>query len=251
MRSYLSTVLVALMLLVPGCASRIHRQPVPEEDRIRSIRLMLNGDQLIKEGKDHLALASYIEASTLDPYNETIFNKLAIAYSRILMFEQAQAAVLRATRLNPDYPFAYNTQGIVFLASDQPRRALASFKKAIRLRKIPLFYINLGNAYIRLDEFDSARESFVQALRLDPNAFNLEDSIQVETKGKEQDPERFYRLATLFGEMGARESTLEYLGKALSNGFRDAERLGNEPAFNFLRNDESFLRLLGAWGMQP
>ena len=38
---------------------------------------MFEGDVLIKDGKDHLALLKYLESSTLNPYSQYCFSKLA------------------------------------------------------------------------------------------------------------------------------------------------------------------------------
>ena len=204
---------------------------------------------LLREEKDHLALKTYVEASTLNPYDEVIFNKLAIAYSRILMFQEAEAAVERAIRLNPKYAYAYNTRGIAALAQSRLKKAVQSFRKAIDINPQPLFYFNLGTTYLQMDRFKEGRAAFQKALALDPDVFAMEDSIQVETRGSQNSSERYFRLAVIFAEFGAKEACLDYLAKAFNNGFRSSSRLKSEPAFDQFRSDEDFRRLIQLYGM--
>lgn len=227
----------------------IEKSPVSEEDRTRAHRLLLEGDQLIREHKDHLALRTYVEASTLNPYDEVVFNKLSIAYSRLLMFRESEVAIERSLRLNPKYAYAHNTKGIAALAQDQLKKAAKSFRRAIDLNPQPLFYFNLGTTYLQMDKYEEGRLAFQKALELNPNVFEMEGSIQVETRAGEPNADRLFKLAAVFAELGAKEACLDNLSKAFNNGFKDRDRLNSEPAFAQLRSDPDFIRLIELYGM--
>ena len=234
------------------CASRINKQSVSRTDQIKAHRYTVDGDQLLKSGKDHLALLSYLEASTLDPYNEVIFNKLAIAYARLTRFGQAKRASDRAIRLEPKYSFAYNTRGIIFLGLQQVATAVKAFEKAIVLAPDkPAFYINLGSAQMKLERFNDARWSFQKALNLDPEAFQLDDTLEVAAVHSESKPkpETNYQMAKLFAELGDKQTCLRYLAKALEDGFRDRRRLATDNAFAALLEDAEFISLVNSYGM--
>jgi Tfp pilus assembly protein PilF len=238
-----------LILLAAGCTTAIPRTPVSQEDKAKAHRLILDGDKLLREGKDHLALSTYVEASTLDPYNELAFNKLAVAYSTLGMFREAGRAVDRAIRLEPEYSFAFNTRGIVQLANEDSKGAVKSFRKAISLDPQPLFHVNLGAAYLHRNNYSSAREAFVKAIALDPDVFRMEGAVEVATISKNADPEKHYSMALLFAQLKAKDPCLEYLSRALSGGLQEADRVKEEQAFDFLQEDEDFLQLVGTYGI--
>ncbi|MFQ5738043.1 MAG: tetratricopeptide repeat protein [Acidobacteriota bacterium] len=244
------TAFLALIFL-PTCASRINKEPIAREDATRALRVMMEGDRLLKAEKDHLALLRYVEASTLNPYSEIIFNKLAVAYARLLRFDQAKKAVDRAVRLNPDYASAQNTRGIIFLALQNRKKAIGSFKRAIHLNPAkPSFYVNLGTAYLHRGNYEEARQAFLKARELDPEVFGKEGKIRVSTGPATDSPEQYYQMAKLFAELGDKESSLNYLSKAFSCGFQDQSRLMSESAFEKFKQDTDFIRLIQSWGLQ-
>ncbi len=251
MRFKPALVLLLATSCLAGCASRIKKLPVPPEQRIQARQAMIEGDQLMREGKDHLALLRYVEASTLDPFNEVVFNKVAVGYSRLLRFDLAKKAIDRAVRLNPDYAYGHNTRGIIFLATQDLGQAIESFQRAIQ--HIPgkaAFHVNLGNAYLQKGRFEKGRQELLTAVALDPRVFEYKGVIQVASLRAEPTPEHSYQMAKLFAELGDRETALHYLRKAFVAGFRDAARLRKEPAFKRLLQDPEFVDLTNGYGLQ-
>lgn len=245
-------IVLLLVLLLPACAAaRIEKLPVSPEDAAQARRLSLEGDRLLRQGKDHLALVSYVEASTLDPYNEVIFNKLAIGYSRLLMFDQAKRAIKRSIRLNPDYAFGYNTEGIIALAVQRPSDAVKGFRKAIELRPDKAaFHINLGNAYLRLGKYQEGKAAFLKAVELDPNAFKTRGTVQIATVSETPDVEYYFQMARLNAELEDSESAVYYLEKALSAGFKEFQRITEDPIFEGLKENFEFIQLMNDYGIQ-
>ncbi len=212
---------------------------------------MLEGSRLLREGKDHLALVRFVESSTLDPYNALTFNKMAITYSRLARFPQAQKAVTRALRLYPEYANAHNTRGILHLANHRYGKAARSFREAIRLDSTSaVFQLNLGTALLNQGDYRAGRVAYQRALQLDPEVFDLEGVIQVATSDPQPAPEKFFQMSVLFAELGDADTCLYYLGKALADGFRDWERLTREPALSGLREESAFVNLLASYGLQ-
>jgi tetratricopeptide (TPR) repeat protein len=212
---------------------------------------MAEGDQMLIEGSEHFALLKYLEASRLNPYHEVIFNKLALTYSRLRQFRQADEAVKRAIRLEPEYPFAHNTRGIIFLATLLNRKAIQSFKEAIRLRPDEgSFYLNLGHAYIRDGEYEEGMRTYQKALEVDPEIFQRTDVVELAYEFDDAaNPEKFYQMARIFAELGDKDTSLGYLGQALSTGFSDSERLMSEAAFEKFRQDDEFIKLIDSYGL--
>ena len=245
----LTTVVV---LAACGGPERIVKLPVPREDVLHSYRLMAEGDEMAVAGQSHFALLKYLESSRLNPYNEIIFNKLAIAYSRLQQFPQAEKAVERAIRLEPGYASAHNTIGIVYLANLSNKRAIRSFQEAIRLMPEEAnFHVNLGQAYLREEKYQEGLRTFQKALELDPHILDNANVIELTPQSTEVvTEERLYQMARVFAELGNKESCLDYLGKALSAGFSDGRRLLNDTAFEKFFEDEEFLDLIALYGVE-
>jgi tetratricopeptide (TPR) repeat protein len=248
-RALLSTVVV---LAACGGPERIVKLPVPREDVLHSYRLMAEGDEMAGAGQSHFALLKYLDASRLNPYNEIIFNKLAIAYSRLQQFPQAEEAVERAIRLEPGYASAHNTIGIVYLANLSNKRAIRSFQEAIRLMPEEAnFHVNLGQAYLREEKYQEGLRTYQKALELDPHILDNADVIELTPQSAEVvTAERLYQMARVFAELGNRQSCLEYLGKALSAGFSDGRRLLSDTAFEKFFEDEEFIDLIALYGVE-
>ncbi len=239
-------------VLLSSCAQRtIQKLPVPRAQEIQAIRLVAEGDQLLREQKDHLAMLKYLEASQLNPYYEVIFNKLAVTYAKLQMLYQARQAVNRALALNRNYAFAYNTRGIIDLAERRPKQAIAAFERAIRLAPgEPNFYLNYAAALVYFDRLKEAVEAYRQALRLDPDILRGPYvELNFPSEGELDDPGRYFRHALVFAELGDVEQCLRYLEKAWSAGFTDFGRL-KEPVFQKLREDARFQRFLEERGIR-
>ena len=192
-----------------------------------------------------------MEAANLNPYHEVIFNKLGIAYSRLLMYPQAERAVERSVALNPSYPFAYNTLGIIRLAQKDVKGAVRHLRKAIGLSpRIASFHVNLGHSYMQANEFEKARQAYLAALALDPKIFAKREIIKLPYPAQETaDPERHYQMARFFAETGDTDTCLAHFGKALAAGFIDAQRLMADKAFGSMLDNEDFVRLAESYGL--
>ena len=245
-------VLIVLTGSLLACGpSRINKLPIPRERVLKAYRLMAEADRMLKEGKDHLAILKYIEATRLNPYHEMIFNKLAVAYCRIGRYPQAKTAATRSIRLQPNYAAAHNTLGIVAMSARQSKKAIRHFKKGIALDPDRShLYLNLGYGQLMQGRYDLARQAYQEALALDPEVFERKTGTRLTFP----DPITFdvdlnYDMARLFAEFGDRDSCLQYLDKALEAGFPDQKRLAEEPAFDQLRQSKDFIDLLGRYGL--
>lgn len=224
----------------------IKKLPISRTDQIRAIRLLAEGDILLRERKDHLAMLKYVEASDANPYHEAVFNKLAVAYLRLRMHSQAEAAIDRAIRLQSDYAYAYNTRGILKLNQELPKDALKSFRKAISIdSSVATFYINLGYCHIQLSQPREARKAYGTALKMNPDLFSDEDVMYLSHSGTtQQSPEKYFELAKVFAELDNLDYTLKYLGQAFATGFSDSTRILMEDSFRRFHSNEKFKRFL-------
>lgn len=214
---------------------------------------MHEGDQLLREGKDHLAMLKYLEASRANPYHEAIFNKLGIAYSRLQMFPQAENAVNRSIGLNRSYPYAHNTRGIVELSKSNYRGAIRFFSRAIELKPtVANFYLNLGYSLVQDGKFEEGLTAYQKGLDLQPEVLDQAAFIEIShavNAEKDLRPRRLFDMARLFARLGQLERCIEYLGRAISAGFTDIESIYREEDFRQVRDTEEFERFMTQAGL--
>lgn len=71
-------------------------------------------------------------------------------------------------------------------------------------------------------------------------------SLEVAAEITPEDPDIWYQLAVAYGRKGTRKRALEMLKRAIGAGWNDRSRLAADPAFDSVRNEEGFQRLLAS-----
>ena len=124
----------------------------------------------------------------------------ALVYTRLERYGDALEDLNKALEQQPHFPQAYAARGSVYLALGRPASAVEDFKKAIRLGLTddPTLYINLGQAYFKLDLYDLAEQNFQKALDLDP-----------------ENPAALFNLGSLYLKKGDDEQALDYFNRTL------------------------------------
>jgi len=205
----------------------------------------------MSRGETYAALIKYLEASKLNPNSEIIFNKVAIAYTKLNYYDRATEAAMRSLGLNRKYAFGYNTLGTIQLVQHKARAAIRNFRRAISLNdRVAFFYLNLGNAYLEQKKGDSAMKAFHEALSIDPLVMSRQAGVGVQaTSAQFNDAKRDYYLARVFAERGQDDLALELLKRAFANGFTDLERIMKDKEFDRLRGSKEFKELLEEYGL--
>jgi tetratricopeptide (TPR) repeat protein len=245
MKPRTAMILVAAACFFVACGPKaIKKRSVSPEARLEAIRLMGEGDDLFSEGKEHLAMLKYFEATRVNPYEEVAFNRLAIAQSRLGRYYQARRSVDRAIGLNREYARAYNTRGILYLVENDLKDASRSFRKAISIKPdVPGFYVNLGFTEVRRGNLDEAITAYEKANELQPDVFEKQDSLELDLGGP-VDPASYYQLGLVFAKLGKLDLTIWYLEKAILAGFDDYETLASEPVLMPYKEEQAYQSFL-------
>lgn len=138
---------------------------------------------LLKEGKVPDAIKHFRRATELEPENSMIHYRLGMAVLRDGDATAAEAAFHRALALTPDQPLADAKLGVIRLQQGKSQEAARHFQKALAAWKKfflagnkleadsvgePEVYNNLGIALSQLSRSVEARNSFKEAVRLEP-----------------------------------------------------------------------------------
>ena len=202
------------------------------------------GDILMARKMYREAIEAFAEGNPKDP---VLRNKTGIAYHQLLQLDKAQKCYEQAIKLRKDYHEAINNLGTVYYARKSYRKAISQYKKAIKLAPDQAsVHSNLGTAYFARNKVELALESFRTALELDPDVFEHHSSYGVMLQERNvADRAKFhYSMATLYATQGRNELAIQYLRKALEEGFKEKKKMVEEPAFATLRELPEFKLLL-------
>ena len=138
------------------------------------------------------AEAALKKASELDPRSDAPLSQLAVIYLRTNRFQEASDTLKKITDLDPKNAQAFVNRGFALNRLDKPAEAVESFKRAISLNpKQPLAWYNLGLSYMALKQYDSAISAFQQMTGLVPDDADswiwLSNAYQQKGMSKEAD----------------------------------------------------------------
>ena len=190
------------------------------------------------------AIDVFREDKSKDP---VIFNKIGIAYHQMQQLDSARKYYEQAIRVKPDYAEAINNLGTVYYARKSFGRAIRYYRRALKYTpKSASIYSNLGTAYFARKKYKEAMETYQTALKLDPNVFENHGSygVLLEERSVEERAKFHFQLAKLYAQAGRNELALQYLRKALEEGFKEKKKIEEDPDFQAMRDLPEFKELL-------
>ena len=125
--------------------------------------------------------------------------------------------------------------------------AVKQYRKAIALDDSSAsFYSNLGAALFSKREFEPAVQAYQQAMQIDPDVFERSShgGVQAQLPSPDDRAHYDYTVARLYAKMGLPERSLEYLRKAMEEGYKDFKNVYKDSEFAVLRKDKRFTELV-------
>lgn len=149
-------------MLLSSCAA-------VEKDRLRAEALLASGTQSLSVGNYPAALRDLLAAARYDPKHAVIQNNLGTAYFVRDRFELAEKHYARAIALNGKYTEARNNRGralIELFRYDEATRELEKVLEDLTYPAPEKAWFNIGLAYFRRGNFNTSKDKFAEALRL-------------------------------------------------------------------------------------
>jgi len=190
------------------------------------------------------AVETYREAGT---DSAVIQNKMGIAYHQMLELDLARKSYERSIKLNPKYPEAINNLGTIYYARKSYRKAVSQYHRALKLSPSSAsIYSNLGTAEFARKKYKEAMEAYDKALQLDPEVFERRSAngVLLQERSVQERAKFHFFLARTYAKAGDLERTLLYVRKALEEGFKERDKLRDDPAFAKLQENADFQQLL-------
>ena len=150
-------------------------------------------------------------------------------------------------RLDPKLASAYNNRGVILYEEKKYGAAVKEYRRAIAIDSTSAsFFSNLGAALFAKKEFEKAIVAYQHAVQLDPDVFERTSRGGVQAQlPSPQDRARYdYTVAKLYAKMGFFDRSLEYLKKALGEGYKDFKNVYKDSEFAELRKDKRFTELV-------
>jgi tetratricopeptide (TPR) repeat protein len=210
--------------------------------------LEVRGDEL-REEKDYIDAIDYFRAAIKKEPKAVLYNKLGICELQIARERDAQKDFEKARKIQKDYAEAWNNLGVAFYMQKKYGKAIKNYAKAIELQPYSAsFHSNLGTAYFSKKEFQSASVEYQKALQLDPDIFERMGRTGVAARmSSPEDRAHFsYVVARMYAQTGNYDRSLQFLRRAMEDGYKDLKDVYNDEEFAGLRKDPRFAELMNS-----
>mgnify|MGYP002401749565 CR=1 FL=1 len=221
--------------------------PLPAPPVATPVTVEERADIAMARKRYDLALDLLHDEALRQPQNAMLWNKIGIAYHQLNQLSEAQKAYRHALKLNSRMSEATNNLGAVYFAERKDGKAAKQFKKAIKLqRNIAAYYANLGAVEFNRNHLDAARDSYLQALRLDPAALDAGGHGGTVVKFQDlHDPARYhYLLARLYCSLGRVTDAMHQFRQAQELHYAHLDASLKDAAFAPLRKLPEFQQLM-------
>jgi tetratricopeptide (TPR) repeat protein len=221
----------------PPAADATPAQLEQQADNLRADKLFLD------------ALDYYHAALNRKQNDARLLNKIGITELLMQRFKEARKSFERSIRADRKYADAYNNLGVIYYETRKYANAVKQYEKAIQIdHDSASFYNNLGAAYFSKRQFDPAVAAYQHALDLDPDVFTRTSrgGVQAQLPSPEDRARYDYTVAKLYAKMGLSDQSLEYLRKAMENGYKDLKNVYKDTEFAQLRKSPKFTELMAS-----
>jgi tetratricopeptide (TPR) repeat protein len=244
--------LVVACLVISMSALAQESAPAPAA-RVEPPSPTATSEQLVERAevlhaqKAYLDAVDYYRAALKKENSAVTWNKMGITLLQMGRDDEARKSFDKAVKLDKTYPDAINNLGVISYKRKKYSNAIKQYKKAISLREtMASFHSNLGAAYFSKKELSRAVGEYQRAFQLDPTVFEHNSKIGVVAQMSSPDDraQYSYLLAKMFAESGDMDRSLDYLRKAMEDGYKSIEDVYKDREFAGVRKDPRFGELM-------
>lgn len=127
---------------------------------------------------DYAAAAADYEIYLLQNSNDSIaWYNYGISQNELGDLQGTVDSYTKALELDPEYYAAYINRGNVYVELKQYQKALDDFNAALQFGDVPLAYAGRGDAYYGMEEYNQAVEEYKTALSMNPGSAHCHCSL--------------------------------------------------------------------------
>jgi tetratricopeptide (TPR) repeat protein len=219
--------------------------PIPDRS-LPAAELERQGDQL-RAQKSYLDSIDYYNVALKKQPSALLWNKEGMSYLLMQNPDKAGKCFERAIKIDKKAPEGYNNLGYVEQMKKRYDKAIGYYKKAIALRSDDaVFYYNMGSSYFGKHEYALAAQQYKAAFAIDPNIFVRvsKTGVMAQATSPEERAAFSFMVAKMYAQAGDVDHSLEYLRKAMENGYKHINEVYTDREFATLRTDKRFEELM-------
>jgi len=204
------------------------------------------GDQL-RSQKRYLDSIDYYNAAIAKQPSALLWNKKGIALLFVQHSRDAQRCFEQALRVDKNSAEAMNNLGFVAQMEKRYNKAIKYYEKALEIRpQSATFHYNMGAAHFAKHEFEKATQEYQAAFKIDPDIFVRvsRTGVMAQTTSPEDRAAFSFMVAKMYAQAGDLEHSLEYLRKAMEEGYKNINQVYTDSEFASLRTDKRFTDLM-------
>ncbi|HEU5458245.1 MAG TPA: tetratricopeptide repeat protein [Terracidiphilus sp.] len=237
-------------------AAQAQAQSAPAQPPVQTILLAQTpptqeeiSDSLMNHKRYQEAIASYKTAIAATHDREDLgrlWNKLGIAYQMMYNYDEAIDCYRKSLHLRPHSADVLNNLGTVYDAQKDYRGARSMYKKAIKLNPhAAVYYKNFGTSLLAVHKYGEGWRAYQSALAIDPQIFGPETRPHVNNPATlAQRGAMNYYMARGCAKAHMPGQAIEYLRRAIDEGFVTPGKLAKDGEFASLRDLPAFKQLL-------
>jgi len=203
---------------------------------------------LLRAEKLYLDAMDYYRAALgKAPKSARILNKIGITELMMQRYSEAKKTFEQSIKADRKFADAYNNLGVVHYERRKYGAAVKEYRRAIAINgNAASFYSNLGAALFSEKQFEPAVQAYEKAVEIDPDVFERTSrgGVQAQLPSPEDRARYDYTVAKLYAKMGFSDRSLEYLRKAMEEGYKDMKNVYKDTDFASLRRDKRFTELM-------
>jgi tetratricopeptide (TPR) repeat protein len=256
--SLLTTLIIVCALCTVGWAQTSHSEQVqikppllraiePPAPDATAADLETRADQLRAEKLYLDALDYYHAALSKKRDSASLLNKIGITDLMMQRYRDARKWFDQSIKADHRFADAYNNRGVTYYEEQRYSAAIKDYRRAIAIDETSAsFFNNLGAALFAKRAFDPAVVAYQHAVELDPDVFERTSrgGVQAQLPSPGDRARYDYTVAKLYAKMGYSERSLEYLRKAMEDGYKDFKSVYKDAEFAELRKDKRFAELV-------
>ena len=219
--------------------------PVPNANASAQ-ELEAQGDAL-RAQKRYLDSIDFYKAAMAKQPSALLWNKEGLAYLLLQRYPEATKCFDRAIKLDKHDAAGYNNRGYMEYTKKNYGKAIRYYQKALSLRPTDaVFQYNMGTAYFAERDYHHAALAYQAAYKLDPDIFDRvsKTGIMAQSTSPEDRAAFSFMVAKMYAQAGDVDHSLEYLRKAMEEGYKNINKVYTDSEFASLREDKRFTELM-------
>lgn len=201
------------------------------------------GDSLMAHKRYQAAIEAYKKAPR---DSASAQNKMGIAYQMMFNLQDATRCYQASLKLDPKNANVLNNLGTVYDSLKQYRSAERIYRKALKIDPQSAIVLkNLGTNLLAQHKYKKGWEAYQAALAVNPQIFDRNAGPQVENPASVQERGAMnYYMAKGCVRAGMNDRAIDYLRKALNEGYTNPKKIAADDEFAGLRGFPAFEQLL-------